>query len=102
MVRRFVLLVCGAGLCVSVAACQKMEVVQPRMNPGVGQLPIETAKLLDAIPADFGDLISVTSRADHPTWVQAWFMRPDKSLVVVWINVGTGKMGDKYLTIPRR
>jgi len=84
------------------AACQKMESVQPLTDSGEGKLPIEKAKFLDAIPADFGDLISVTSNAAHPWWVQAWFMRPDKSLVVVWINGRTGKMLDQYLTIPRR
>jgi len=67
-----------------------------------GQLPIEKAKFLDAIPAEYGDLIGVTSNADHPSWVQAWFMKPDKSLVVVWINGNTGKMLDHRLVIPRR
>jgi len=101
MVRRCVLLLCGVGLCFAVSACQRMEEWQP-LTEQVGQLQFEKAKYLDAIPAEYGDLISVTSMADHPTWVQAWFVKPDKSIVVVMINGNTGKMLDHRLTIPRR
>lgn len=78
-----------------------MEEWQP-LTEEVGQMPIETAKFLDAIPAEYGDLISVTSMSDHPSWVQAWFMKPDKSMVVVFINGNTGKMLDHRLMIPRK
>jgi CelD/BcsL family acetyltransferase involved in cellulose biosynthesis len=101
MLRRFVLLLCGVGLCFAVSACQKLNELQP-LTEEAGQLHIEKAKFLDAIPAEYGDLISVTSMANHPSWVQAWFMRPDKSLVVVWINGNTGRILDHHLMIPRR
>ncbi len=101
MLRKGVLLLCGVGLCFTVSACQRMDEWQP-LTEEVGQLPFEKAKFLDAIPMEYGDLIAVTSMADHPTWVQAWFMKPDKSIVVVLINGNTGKMLDHRLTIPRR
>jgi len=101
MLRRCVMLLCGVGLCFAVSACQRMDEWQP-LTEQEGQLHIEKAKFLDAIPAEYGDLVSVTSMADHPSWVQAWFVRPDKSLVVVWINGNTGKMLDHRLVIPRR
>ncbi|HKW50260.1 MAG TPA: hypothetical protein VJQ53_00850 [Candidatus Eisenbacteria bacterium] len=101
MVRRCVLLLCGVGLCFGASACQRMDEWQP-LTEEVGQLQFEKAKYLDAIPLEYGDLIGVTSMADHPTWVQAWFVKPDKSIVVVLINGNTGKMLDHRLMIPRR
>ena len=101
MVRRYVLLLCLVGLCFAVSACQRLEEWQP-LTEEVGQLPFDKAKFMDAIPADYGDLIGITSNARHPTWVQAWFVRPDKSLVVVWINGKSGKMLDHRLVIPRK
>jgi hypothetical protein len=100
--RRIVLLCSCLALCVVLGACQRLDTVRPLENTGRGELPRQTLPFKDAIPADFGDLVAVTSHAEYPTWSQAWFVRADKSIVVVWINSRTGKMLPEALTIPRR
>jgi hypothetical protein len=99
---RIVFLFLGLVLCLATTACSRLERVRPMDGRGPGELPKERLAYRDAVPADFGDLIGVTSYSDNPTWAQAWFMRPDKSIVVVWINSQTGYMLADALVIPRR
>ena len=100
--KRYLILALGLVLCLTATACTRLEVARPMDGRGRGELPKQKLTTRDALPADLGDLISVTSSADHPNWAQAWFMRSDKSIVVVWINSRTGYMLDDMLVIPRR
>lgn len=103
MTRRIIPILCiGAAIGLSATSCQKLPASHQLEATARGELPIEATRFLDAVPADYGDLIGVTSNADVPAWSQAWFMRPDKSIVVLWINASTGKIYDKVLVIPRR
>jgi hypothetical protein len=100
--RRVAILSSCLALCFLLGACQKLETVRPLEGRGRGDLPKEKLAFLDALPADYGDLIAVTSHADYPIWAQAWFQRADKSIVVVWVNARTGAMLEDVLVIPRR
>lgn len=100
--KRFVFLISGLALCLTVTACQRLDVARPLEGRGRGELPRLHLAYRDAIPAEFGDLIGVTSNGDHPAWAQAWFMKPDKSIVIVWINARTGYMLEDALVIPRK
>ena len=100
--RRVLLLSSCLALCFVLTACQKLETARPLEARGRGDLPKEKLVFRDALPADYGDLIGVTSHADNSTWAQAWFQRADKSIVVVWINSRTGAMLEDALVIPRR
>ena len=102
MLSRILLVLCGAALGLGVVSCAKLADEDPLSVRGHGQIAPAPAKFLDAIPAEYGDLIGVTARPDHPDWTQAWFMRADKSIVVVMIQAGTGRLLDKTLVIPRR
>lgn len=102
MTRRGLVFLCITVVLIGTAACQKLQDARPFSSSIRGDLPIEHAKFTDAVPAEYGDLIGVTSNADYPTWSQAWFMRPDKSIAVLWINSSTGKIIDHVLLIPRR
>ena len=102
MVRRTAILLSLVTVPLVLSACQRLEAVRPLEGRGRGALPMEGSKYRDAIPAEYGDLIGVTSRADYPGWTQAWFMKPDKSIVVVWINSTSGDVYDKVMMIPRR
>lgn len=98
---RIVPLAAALALVLSTGACTRLEVARPMDGRGRGELPKERLPARNSIPAEFGDLIGVTSSAEHPNWAQAWFMRPDKSIVVVWINARTGYMLEDALVIPR-
>lgn len=100
--KRFLILAIGLALCLTATTCTRLEVARPMDGRGRGELPKQRLATRDALPADLGDLVGVTSNADQPDWAQAWFMRPDKSIVVVWINARTGYMLEDMLVIPRR
>jgi hypothetical protein len=100
--KRVVYLISGLALCLTVAACQRLEVARPLEGRGRGELPRVHLAYRDALPAEFGDLIGVTSNADYPAWAQAWFMKPDKSIVIVWINARTGNILEEALVLPRK
>ena len=102
MLRRVLLVCCSAALGLGLVSCSKLEDEDPLAVRGMGRLTIESVKFLDAIPADYGDLIGVTARPDHPDWTQAWFMRSDKSIVILWIKASSGRILDRALVIPRR
>jgi len=102
MVKRSIVLLFGAILCASVASCQKLSDNRPPSMGGQGQLPIEPAAMLDAVPLDYGDAIAVTTSPDYPAWSQIWFVKPDKSMVVIWVNAASGKMFERITLIPRR
>jgi len=99
--KRIVPLALALALGLSSGACTRLEVARPMDGRGPGEFQKERLAKRSAIPSEFGDLIGVTSSADHPNWAQAWFMRPDKSIVVVWINARTGYMLEDALVIPR-
>ena len=84
------------------SACQRLDTVRPLEARGRGELRKEKLPFKDALPSDLGDLVNVTSIGNHPTWAQAWFVRPDKSIVIVWINSESGDLLDDAVVIPRR
>ena len=86
--------------CVLALSCRKIERAQA---PPTGKsLPIETLKVLDAIPAEYGNLVGVTSEPRYPDWAQLWFEKPDKTIVVVKVQWAKGYINEKVLIIPRR
>lgn len=102
MIRRGLLLLCCAASCLLVSSCQKLEDARPLAVNKRGELLIEHLKYADAIPTEYGDLIGVTSNATYPAWSQAWFMRQDKSIVIVSINSTSGRILDRAVVIARR
>jgi hypothetical protein len=86
----------------SVVGCERLESERPFEFNGASEMSIQSLPDRDAIPASFGDLIGVTSSATHPVWTQAWFMREDKSIAIVWINARTGALVERVVIIPRK
>lgn len=100
--KRNVFLLVGLALCLMAGACTRLELARPLEGRGRGELSKQRLAYQDAVPAEFGDLVGVTSFADNPAWAQAWFVKADKSIVVVWINARTGYMLSDAIEIPRR
>jgi hypothetical protein len=86
------------AVCLVLVSCKKLG--QPT-NP-TGPLTYETARFIDAIPKDYGPLISVTQNPQTPAWVGLWFQRSDGSITVVFVNTIQGKIYETTLTIPRK
>lgn len=102
MIRRVVLTGSLLAASLQFCGCQRLEEAQPLKYAGRGAMPYETLAFKDAIPMEFGDLIGVTASDNYPTWTQAWFMREDRSIAIVWINARTGALIDRAMIIPRR
>ena len=92
---RFVVRTCALALCVGATGCQRIPDV-------AGQLPLTNAPFVDAIPAEYGDLMGVTSSERRPNVAQLWFQAPDRSVTVVYVDFIEGRIQDRVLSIPRR
>lgn len=66
-----------------------------------GPLVLDDRGLTDSIPADYGDLISVTTSETYPGWAQMWFQKEDNSIVAVFLKYSTGTLRKDALLIPR-
>lgn len=98
MRQRIMILFSAALLSWGLLSCQRLSDVRPIDR---GALPPQISRVQYTIPADYGDLIAVTTRPDQPNWTQAWFMKTDKSIVVVSMNLTRGEIAEKVVTISR-
>ena len=94
MVLRAVVLLSCVCLLSLLTSCQKLPTER-------GRLSLEAAPYVDAIPAEYGELIGVVAN-DVRGWTQVWFQKPDRSIVVVLVHPGRGMIADRMITIPRR
>ncbi len=79
------------------ASCQKIgSEAFPK-----GPLPQERVAFDNAIPLQYGELVTVTVQPGSATYV-LWFVKPDKTIVAVGINRASGTVATLALTIPRR
>jgi len=101
MVLRTVMFMSVVTLCMGLTSCQRLQPDEATLR-AARQLKIETLKSLDAIPAEYGNLVGVTSTSVRPNVAQLWFERPDKTIVVLSVNFVTGGLWNSYLLIPRR
>jgi len=101
MVLRTVMFMSVVTLCMGLTSCQKLEPDEVALK-ATRQLKIETLKSLDAIPAEYGNLVGVTSTSYRPDMAQLWFEKPDKTIVVISVNFVKGGLWSNYLLIPRR
>ncbi len=96
MTRKRLIALCILAVCLVIVSCKKLAT-----NP-TGPLIYETVKFTDAIPQDYGPLISVTQNPKAPEGVGLWFQRSNGSITVVFINTIQGKIYERALTIPRK
>lgn len=93
-----IVLVCLILTCIIALSCTKIE----QTPPPAATLKFEKMKSMDAIPNEFGRLVGVTTSSAYPDWAQLWFEKPDKTVMVVRVQWGTGYINENVLIIPRR
>ena len=91
---RHVVWVLFAALALASAGCRKLDAPPP------AQLPKTVT--LDAIPADTGELFAVTTAAQWPSTAQLWFVKPDKTIAMVGVDMKTLRVINTSVLIPRR
>jgi len=97
MVGRVVVLLSAVLLLAGSLGCERL----PDGKQAAGTLRLEDVKLTDSIPAEYGELVAVTSSAAYPGWAQLWFKRADTSIATVFVDFQSGRVRDKVLVIPR-
>jgi hypothetical protein len=98
MAKKLIIAVCILANSLVIVSCKKVG--QPTIP--TGPLTYETVKFNDAIPQDYGPLISVTQNPQSPEWVGLWFQRSNGSITVVFVNTIHGNIYERALTIPRK
>ena len=83
--------------CLASISCQKIPASQTKRGP----LKREIIKTIDSIPAEYGNLVGVTSNSKYPDWSQLWFVKPDKTIIIVTVNSTEGRMWEEAFVIPR-
>jgi hypothetical protein len=76
------------------ASCQKIE------SESTGPLKVEPVSFDNAIPREYGKLVSVTAEA--PKTYVFWFVKPDETIVGIAVDGKRLTLSQKSLTIPRR
>jgi hypothetical protein len=70
-------------------------------EPVKGDLKTIELKTLDAIPAYYGSLISVTANPEYSRWAQLWFEDDDGIIRVVSVGFFDQKIMNTVTEIPR-
>lgn len=81
------------SLCLGTSACEKQS--QP------GKLSWQPAPFQDAIPAEYGRLVSVTTTELQPGSALLWFEAPEQ-VRIVFVSYSRGQVGGTVVSIPRR
>lgn len=81
-----------AALALSATGCQKLE------SPGAAPKTVT----LDAIPADMGDLFAVTTAPEWPASAQLWFLKPDKTIAMIGVDMKSLRLSGTTVVVPRR
>jgi len=82
-------------LVLAASGCQRLDA--PAGPPGT-----QKTVTLDAIPADLGELVAVTTAPQWPANAQLWFVKPDKSIAMIGVNMRTLRVSGTSVVIPRR
>ena len=96
MIRRSIVLLCGVILCLGLLSCRRISADAQRPP-----LKIEPVQAVDAIPAEYGNLVGVTQR--DPNSALLWFEKPDKTIVILALTVRGENvfLSDKVVVVPR-
>jgi hypothetical protein len=94
MRRPFVIVGLLAALALSAPGCQKLDAPPPASAP--------RTVTLDAVPSDMGELFAVTTAPEWPRSAQLWFLKPDRTITMVAVDMKTLRMSGTTVVIPRR
>ena len=70
-------------------------------EPPKGELKTIKLKKLDAIPIEYGTLVSVTANPEFPRWAQLWFEDDDRVIRVVSVGFFDQRIRENVTVIPR-
>jgi hypothetical protein len=86
------------ALALAPISCTKLE--RSPSDIARGKMMSEDAPFLDAIPAEYGRLVGISTVGDG--WNALWFEKKDGTIVVIGANWAERKMLNKVAMIPRK
>ncbi len=98
MVRKTLKCLAGAFLIAAMLSCTKLPEAPTGMEGG---LKMESLPLGNTIPLKWGELISVSSANQYPTWVQLWFKDKEGNIYMVPYNIETNTFNENFRHIKR-
>lgn len=84
-----------AVLAMGATGCRKLK------EPIHPEVAVTELSVPGKIPAEYGDLVAVTTAPGYEKTAQLWFVKPDKTIVVVGMNLEKLQVGPKVVTIER-
>jgi len=85
-------------LLLSAASCAKLPEARSRAE---GDVAIERLPTVDAIPAEWGDLVAVSNSANAGHMFQMWFQDDEGNLHVAFYNVRSNEIQSEGRLFPR-
>ena len=80
-------------------SCAKIEIPAA---PDEGALVLKALTSPDSMPLEYGNLISVSSVAGYPYWVQLWFQDESGALRMVRYSIRENHFAKNFHLIPRK
>ena len=96
MVGKILKYLAGMFLIVLLLSCTKIP------EPIESNLGMQELLLGNTIPAQWGNLVAVTSASDYGSYVQLWFQDKDGNVYLVGYNVLKNKFALQYRSIKRK
>jgi hypothetical protein len=92
-----------SGLCILALAWGLTACTPLRPEERAVEASLTFSQLADdeAIPAAYGQLVSVTTDDTFPGWAQLWFEGDDGTVTTVFVKYVNGSLRQRVLVIPR-
>ncbi len=71
-------------------------------TPEKGAVAKEATPNVDSIPTQWGNLISVITVAEHPSWVQLWFQDDKGHVRMVPYSIRSNKFAKEFFLFHRK
>ena len=82
-----------AALALTASSCRKLNATAPSAPKTV---------TLDAVPSDMGELFAVTTAPEWPGVAQLWFLKPDKTIAMIGVDMKSLRLSGTTVVVPRR
>ena len=99
MARKFLVCAIMTSFIALLLSCEKLPETQTNSE---GTIKMEVAQLGDAIPLEWGNIITVSSVGQFPGWVQVWFQDKDGAVYMVPYNVASNTFHANYRFLKRK
>ena len=96
--KRILIGICVLAMVAGLGACSRLNPEERAAEPNLTFTQLAGD---DAIPATYGQLVSVTTDDTFPGWAQLWFEGEDGTITTVFVKYVNGSLRQKVLVIPR-